>query len=219
MKLKATLLKLEKNTQGRDFVVGDLHGHVTKLHDQLAALNFNSAVDRVICVGDLIDRGPESAEALNLLNEPWFFSVIGNHEYLMINGMRYKSSRHRMAWLNHGGDWITQTSPALWDDWFDAIEALPLAIEVEGRDGSRYGIIHADYPHSHWQEFGHLTPELLEKCIWSRSQFQCQSRHVVNGIDYLIHGHNVNGGDLQLGNRFYIERGAYLGNDLVIKEL
>ena len=47
MKLKATLLKLEKNTQGRDFVVGDLHGHVTKLHDQLAALNFNSAVDQL----------------------------------------------------------------------------------------------------------------------------------------------------------------------------
>lgn len=219
MKLKATLLKLEKNTQGRDFVVGDLHGYITQLHDQLATLKFNPEKDRLICVGDLIDRGPESAEALNLLNEPWFFSVIGNHEYLMISSMRYKNSRNKMVWLTHGGDWIAQTSPTLWEGWFDAIEALPLAIEVEGSDGSIYGIIHADYPHSHWQEFEHLTPELLEKCIWSRNQFQCQSHHVVNGIDYLVHGHNVNSGDLQLGNRFYIERGAYLGNDLVIKEL
>ena len=81
MKLKANRLVLPVNTKGNDYVVGDIHGHAKKLLKQLDGIGFDATVDRLICVGDLIDRGPESIEALALLNEPWFFSVLGNHEY------------------------------------------------------------------------------------------------------------------------------------------
>ena len=219
MILKAQRLVLPKNTKGKDFVVGDIHGHVTKLLKQLDDIGFNKQTDRVICVGDLIDRGSESKEALALLDEPWFFAVLGNHEYLMVSGMKYKNSRERMTWLKHGGDWIMQTGADEWPQWFAQIEAMPVAIEVENADGVRYGIVHADFPAEHWDEFETFDQDQLYRCIWSRSHFNGRSEHKVKGIDYLFHGHCVSDGELKLGNRFYIEPGVFLGNDFIIKQL
>ena len=77
MKLQASRLKLPPNTTGTDYVVGDIHGHVTQLLNNLEDIGFNKGCDRLICVGDLIDRGPESIEAIELLDEPWFYAVMG----------------------------------------------------------------------------------------------------------------------------------------------
>ena len=100
MKLSASKSVLATNTLGRDFVVGDIHGHASKLMEQLDQLRFDIDKDRLICVGDLVDRGPESAQALALLNEPWFFSVLGNHELLMVSGLKYQNSQHKMYGCN-----------------------------------------------------------------------------------------------------------------------
>lgn len=219
MKLKAVRHVLPINFEGNDYVVGDIHGHVTKLQRQLDDLGFDYDKDRLICVGDLIDRGSESAEALDLLKQPWFFSVIGNHEYLMLSGMKYQHSKDRMTWLKHGGEWIMQTDASMWPEWFDLIEQLPIAIEVESTEGVRYGIVHADYPSPNWNSFERFNAEELYRCIWSRGNFQCRSPHSVKGIDIIFHGHSVSDGELQLGNRIYIEQGAFLGNNFIIKRL
>jgi serine/threonine protein phosphatase 1 len=219
MKLKANRQVLPVNNKGNDYVVGDIHGHAQKLLKQLDTIGFDATVDRLICVGDLIDRGPESIEALALLNEPWFFSVLGNHEYLMLSGMKYQNSKDRMTWLNHGGNWIMDTDASQWPQWFDLIEALPIAIEVESSEGVRYGIVHADYPAQSWSSFKRFTSDELYRCIWSRGNFRSRSPHSINGIDYLFHGHCVSEGELKLGNRIYIEPGVFLGNDFIIKRL
>jgi len=219
MKLKNTLLKLDKNTQGRDFVVGDIHGQTSKLMQALKDLDFDSSVDRLICTGDLIDRGSESAQALALLDENWFYSVLGNHEYMMVCALKYKISQQKMLWLQQGAEWIASSNPSQWPAWFAKIEALPLAIEVPGKDNLVYGVVHADFPGEHWGDFASLNDKELQACIWSRSVFNNHSQHVVSGIDYLIHGHNISDGELKLGNRFYIEGGAYMGNDFIIKAL
>ena len=98
MQLSNNILTLRKNTLGRDFVVGDIHGQVDKLKAQLAEINFDQAIDRLICTGDLIDRGPQSPEALALLDEPWFFSVLGNHEYLLYNVLKLGNSKYKISW-------------------------------------------------------------------------------------------------------------------------
>ncbi len=46
-----------KNSSGRDFVVGDIHGSFGALEQLLQRLNFDPDCDRVFAVGDLIDRG------------------------------------------------------------------------------------------------------------------------------------------------------------------
>ena len=219
MKILPRVLKLEANHNGRDFVVGDIHGELPRLLAQLQSVEFDTSKDRLICVGDLIDRGPESDNALGLLDEPWFFSVIGNHEMLMLNAMKYKNSNDRMVWLSNGGEWIASTSPNQWPQWFEKIEQLPLAIEVENKSGIRFGIIHADFPGDHWDELSRFSEQDIARCIWSRGAFNARSEHVVAGIDILVHGHNVVEKELQLGNRWYIESGAFQGNDFIIKQL
>lgn len=58
------------NTAGRDFAVGDIHGHFTRLQVALDAVSFDPAVDRLFSVGDLVDRGPESEQVLEWLAKP-----------------------------------------------------------------------------------------------------------------------------------------------------
>jgi len=219
MNLNTNKVVLPVNEKGRDFVVGDIHGHVSKLKAQLKTLNFDQATDRLICVGDLVDRGPESAEALDLLQEPWFFSVIGNHEFLMLSGMKYQNSKDRLVWIQNGGDWIASAPKEHWDDWFTAIETLPVCIEVTTRTGKRYGIVHADFPARDWDAFDTFTQDDLQRCLWSRENFRSEAKHTVKGIDTIYHGHSVSEGVLQLGNRTYIEPGVYMGADFIIEQL
>ena len=219
MKLQASRLKLPPNTTGTDYVVGDIHGHVTQLLNNLEDIGFNKGCDRLICVGDLIDRGPESIEAIELLDEPWFYAVMGNHEYLMLSGMRHKNSKDRMVWLKNGGEWVMHSAPSEWEGWLDKIETLPVTIEVSTTTGVTYGIVHADFPGIHWDDFERFDQAQLYRCIWSRSNFNSRSEHRIQGIDYLFHGHCISDFELKLGNRYYIEPGVFLGNDFIIKKL
>ena len=63
------ILRLEQNLLGRDFAVGDIHGCFSLLEDVLEAVSFNPSADRVICGGDLVNRGPNSNRALDFLSK------------------------------------------------------------------------------------------------------------------------------------------------------
>lgn len=212
------VLTLKPNTLGNDYVVGDIHGHVSRLMSQLDRLGFDQSVDRLICVGDLVDRGPESGEAIELLEQDWFYSVLGNHEYYMLSGLKFGNSKHKMLWLQNGGDWIASSEPSRWPRWFDLLSSLPLAIEIEHASGKRFGIVHASFPGDHWSQIHEFKEAELEKCLWSRSQFKQQDEKVIAGIDAVFHGHTVMGSNkpFQLGNRFYIEPGVYKGSEFII---
>ena len=227
MNIPSTVLSLSKNTFGRDYVVGDIHGNVSRLLSQLDEMGFDQRIDRLICTGDIIDRGPESGKAIELLSEDWFFSVLGNHEHLMLSGLKHGNSKNKMTWLKNGGEWIAASNPADWPRWFELLAALPIAIEVELASGGTAGIIHADFPGYDWQQIEGFDQHQLELCLWSRSQFKQGCEDVVAGIDAIYHGHTINGSAngsangscseaVQLGNRFYIEPGAYLGAKFVI---
>lgn len=65
---------------GRRIVVGDLHGCYDELIDLLEKIGVGDD-DRVICVGDLITKGPKSKEVLELfMTDARFSTVIGNHD-------------------------------------------------------------------------------------------------------------------------------------------
>ncbi len=58
------------NEDGRDFVVGDIHGEYDQLMEALDHQNFDKDHDRLFSVGDLIDRGPKSVDVVMLAVEP-----------------------------------------------------------------------------------------------------------------------------------------------------
>ena len=73
---------------GRDLVIGDFHGEFDTLEHALETLGFQPARDRLFTVGDLIDRGPRSADALEWLENGRFAgSVRGNHEQMMTRAL------------------------------------------------------------------------------------------------------------------------------------
>ena len=84
-------MKIYQRINGDDWrnvwVVGDLHGCYTNLMSRLDAVGFDPAQDLLISVGDLIDRGSENVECLDLINQPWFRAVRGNHEQMMLDAI------------------------------------------------------------------------------------------------------------------------------------
>ena len=47
-------------TGGRLLVMGDVHGQYSKMQKALALADYDPARDRLVLLGDYIDRGPES---------------------------------------------------------------------------------------------------------------------------------------------------------------
>lgn len=63
------------------YVIGDVHGHYTTLMQLVSLLPTDA---RLVFVGDLIDRGPSSADVVRFVRENHHLSVLGNHEEAMI---------------------------------------------------------------------------------------------------------------------------------------
>ncbi len=144
-----TLLKVQRNAKGRDYVVGDLHGHLSQLRRQLQEIRFDPEVDRLFFLGDLVDRGPDSEAALSMVDQRTCFSVLGNHETMMIAGLEDSGAEllHRM----NGGDWFYLLPAERQSEIVDEVRSWPWGIEIDTGEGC-VGLIHANVPRSSWEE-------------------------------------------------------------------
>ena len=69
---------------GNVWAIGDVHGHADTLKALLENLNLDT-LDRVVLLGDLVDRGPNSCEVIRIAREDSkIFAVKGNHEEMML---------------------------------------------------------------------------------------------------------------------------------------
>lgn len=64
---------------GRTILVGDVHGCIDELQALLRACSYTQ-MDRVVLVGDLVAKGPDSAAVVQLARESKFLAVLGNHD-------------------------------------------------------------------------------------------------------------------------------------------
>lgn len=142
--------KLPANTRGRDFVCGDIHGSYSCVNAFMKGVNFDKSVDRLISVGDLIDRGPENEKCLMLLNEPWFHCVKGNHEELMDEYFKGVFPG-TFYWPRNGGQWGTDylrdssaTGVCIRGLVTDKLSNLPDLITVDLPNGGVYHVLHAE---------------------------------------------------------------------------
>jgi len=197
--MKQKLLRLPRNELGRDFVVGDIHFKTIDLHKGLKALGFDSAVDRVIAVGDLIDRGPGVLDGLKLLGELWFFSVLGNHEQMLIDAFR---ANPHAAYTANGARWWMTIADDSKEMIIEKLEGLPVAIEIESARGI-VGVVHADVPTGmSWKEFVASldNPQIEELALWGRERVIKHYRAGVQGIWRVCTGHTWIPQPLRLGN-------------------
>ena len=155
------------NTAGRDFVVGDLHGCVDALRYLLRDIVFDPACDRLFSVGDLIDRGSQSEEALALLDKPWFFPVLGNHEEalcLVAEGVMRQS-----AWDSLGGEWARALSERELRAYARRLRTLPL-VRVVGSRPRRFNVLHAEFfGDDAALDAGVFTEHVRQQMLWGRA--------------------------------------------------
>ena len=208
------------NQQGRDFVIGDLHGMYDQLFAHLQAVNFDFDKDRCFSCGDLIDRGPDSEKCLSLIHEPWFFPVRGNHEDTLIQTVRNSNSATLADWVLNGGRWHLMVSSAKMSQYARELESLPLLMEIELGDGRRVAVCHAEYPLSYWNpEEVRTNPALRHALQWSRVKCRGQDESIVTGVEYIICGHTIIDAPLTLGNTLFIDTGCFKTNHLTVLPL
>jgi len=212
--------KLKKNTTGTDYFVGDIHGCYEQLMEALEKITFNPDVDRLISVGDLVNRGPDSVKCLNLLKETWFHAVFGNHEDMMIKSFRHEWSTYNC--VQNGGKWFFHLPYEEQEQLVLLADAkMTLVIEVE-TDIGIIGVIHANAPDD-WQKYHRLNNDedffddnLVEDTIWGRRRIYGGQDGRVNGIDYVIVGHTPVEDVTVLDNIVYIDTGAVYDGSLTI---
>lgn len=76
----------------RVVIVGDVHGCAVELRMLLAHVGL-SARDRLVMVGDLVNKGPASLDVIQLVRKHGGDSVIGNHDQLLAQAIRAKGTK------------------------------------------------------------------------------------------------------------------------------
>ena len=205
--MEQRFLKVPRNEQGRDFAVGDVHGHFSRLQDSLDRLGFDPARDRLFSVGDLVDRGPESEAALEWLARPWFYAVQGNHEDYAIRHVR-TGEVDVMNWRGYGGGWFLDLPAEQQEVYAEAFAKLPIAIEVETTAGA-VGLLHADCPVLFWPRLEFALQDRYKRtsaaCQWSRDRLRQMNRTGIQGVRAVVAGHTPVTAPLALGNVYHID--------------
>ena len=207
------------NRLGRDFVVGDIHGMFDSLEELLEKISFNPERDRVFSVGDLIDRGEQSYRVVEFLDKPWFFSVMGNHESMLLDAKVSEHNFHNWVKYN-GGGWWKKLSQQAQDETYHKISKLPYLFEIETAIG-KVGVAHADLPSAkNWVDIVKAIStdhDLKHYILWSRQRHRnmriTNTTTPIKGIKLVVMGHTPYKEPLCRGNIFYIDTGAAYQKD------
>lgn len=200
------------------WIVGDLHGFHPQLMGALRDRQFDPYQDLLICVGDLIDRGPQSLQCLRLLNKKWFKTVRGNHEQMAIDAVRYGDTA---MWQLNGGRWFAELSHAEQQQTLEALHtcaALPYILELRCDNGINV-IAHADYPSEEYQWDKAVDGESV---LWRRdrlNQLLSGKGGKIAGADHFWFGHTPLKQRYDAYNLHYIDTGAVFGGALTLVQV
>ncbi|NJK40291.1 MAG: serine/threonine protein phosphatase [Acaryochloridaceae cyanobacterium SU_2_1] len=191
----------------RRVVVGDIHGHYQGLMDLMALLNLQPA-DQIYFLGDLIDRGPDSAKVVEFVKTNHYPALMGNHEEMMVSALMDNQPALLQMWLQAGGrETLTSYSSnqLLWDhaDWF---KTLPTHLDL-GNYWLVHAGVHPELP---------LETQTSQEFCWIRQEFH-QMATPYFGSKVIIVGHTmtftfpgVNPGQIVQGAGWLgIDTGAY----------
>lgn len=221
-----SLVKIwDKEIKGKLWTVGDIHGCHTLLMNTLNQKGFDFENDFLVAVGDLVDRGPQNLECIELLSQPWFTSIRGNHEDLCIGGLQ--DDIYKNCHLSNGGEWFYELNKITMRDIANKFSQLPVVLEVNYR-GKKYGFVHGHIEENNWNDFkesfhkpiiGYRDP--LHHAMWGRDRLDpdaTQYTHV-SGVDAVFMGHSVVNQVCKRDNCYYIDVGSCFYGRLAVLDL
>lgn len=206
----------QRNTVGRDLIVGDIHGCFSKLQSELERVRFDHERDRLFSVGDMVDRGAQSPDVLEWLQKPWFFAVSGNHEQMALEYSRGAIGLGMYA--ANGGHWFVGMTPQEQVEYVEWFSGLPLAIELETEQGL-VAIVHAEVTHSSWDAFKEaidggselVRQAVIDMTMWGRSRISnLHDFGEVAGVRAVVVGHTPVDSVTRINNVIHIDTGGWL---------
>lgn len=199
------------------FAIGDVHGYSDLLAQALAVVKAAAPIDglarRLIFLGDLIDRGPDSIGCLQqaVSCDAWIETTIlpGNHEQMMLAYLLRNADPHPYDWLRNGGASVVAEVRArrglgpdddlfprdiAQDIGYDIIDRL-LAAPGHVTDGDLtfvHGGINPRVPRA--QALGRALMDFRDiwtHWAWMRDDFIDWTRGWRDGREVVVHGHTV----------------------------
>ena len=177
---------------GRTIIVGDVHGCRRELEQLLDRLGF-TAGDRLIFVGDLIARGPDTLGVLDVARTTGAIVVRGNHEQKLLawreaRMARLRGEAAREVKLGPVHETVSrQLRPVDWS----LLETSPLWLDLP-EHGAR--VVHAGVQSGVAIE--HTKPSTLLRIRTVRTEGRGEPRDVLWGARYhgpphVVFGHNA----------------------------
>ena len=95
---------------GRLIAIGDIHGCYLEFAELVDRLQLGKD-DRVVLLGDLVNRGPESGRVLDLARQIRAISLLGNHELRLL---KFRRTRDMKYAKEHDLETFEQLRPQDW---------------------------------------------------------------------------------------------------------
>ncbi|KQX17851.1 MULTISPECIES: metallophosphoesterase [unclassified Sphingomonas] len=213
----------------RVYAVGDIHGRLDLLLPLLAHIRDDIAArsdadNHVVLLGDLVDRGPYSAETVEyaisgLPSFATFHVLMGNHEEAMLRALDPQDDQSQNLWLKFGG-YETLASygvpVATLGEELPPPETLRHYIPERHRqfletlpDAIRFG----DYVlvHAGVRPGVSLEEQNPQDMRWIRREFL---DHKGDHGAFIVHGHSISTEPDVQANRVGIDTGAYRSGTL-----
>jgi serine/threonine protein phosphatase 1 len=170
-------------TSCRRIFIGDVHGHYDGLMRLMEAIAPTSS-DQIYFLGDLIDRGPKSAEVVRFVRDNGYTCILGNHEQLLLEALPNGQVNQQtlQGWLYSGGHATVasyQDSSKLLDDvtW---LKTLPSHLDL-GDIWLVHAGVHPQLP---------IKEQTLQEYCWIRDEFHSSS-HPYFPDKLILTGHTI----------------------------
>ena len=184
------------------WAIGDVHGHADTLVALLNSLDLNTN-DRVVLLGDLVDRGPKSCEVIRIARESsHIFSVLGNHEEIMLlnfDALNIETmNAQQSGWFYIGGRATAQS----YIDEFTDINGELCYYKLQRRAGidlawlnslphhivlDDFRLVHAGYDPYEQNE---IDLQSTDNLLWIRSRFHDMNKPVDENRT-IVFGHST----------------------------
>jgi nitrite reductase/ring-hydroxylating ferredoxin subunit len=200
----------------RTFIVGDVHGCLEELEQLLENVDFRPMQDRLISVGDLVGKGPESLAVVRRARLLGVTTVRGNHEARVLSFMDAPEARRRV------GSEHQQIAGALEPQDAAYLRATPLSVEFPELGAV---VVHAGIDPS--LPLGAQTPDVLMN-VRSIKADGTPSKRVEDGPPWasryrgktlIVYGHDAIRGLQLRENSVGLDSGCVYGGDLTALEL
>lgn len=163
------------------YAIGDIHGRLDLIERafDLIWAHAGARSFQVVCLGDYVDRGPDSRGVIGFLIAEQARSVLtclkGNHEDMMLDAI---DAGEWSMWLDNGGE---ETWSSYQGNVPDQHLAWLRALPVCARDPDRL------YVHAGFMPGLDLSDQDEDACLWIRGRFLNADAAELPG--HVVHGH------------------------------